>query len=130
MPLVFRLSLTLSSDPSTFDQCPLTKQKNRAELLVLRNSHHLLPVPAYDVAGRLLTPTAYRRCLEGAIAEVHFTLLHRAIDAYGGHIVFIRVLVPPPPLSLPRAGLPHMNVLEFTAVCENLDKSKMFQQSG
>ncbi|KAI6117331.1 hypothetical protein EV401DRAFT_1970065 [Pisolithus croceorrhizus] len=56
------------------------------------NSHHLLPVPAYDVAGRLLTPTAYRRCLEGAIAEVHFTLLHRAIDAYGGHIVFIRVL--------------------------------------
>ncbi|KAI6100724.1 hypothetical protein EDD16DRAFT_1761229 [Pisolithus croceorrhizus] len=90
--------------PFTFEHWPLTKEKNRAELLALKNSHCLLPVPAYDVAGFLIAPSAYRCCLQGAIAEVHFTLSHWGIAAakrnvYGSRIVFIRVLVLPPPLS-------------------------------
>ncbi|KAI6116489.1 hypothetical protein F5141DRAFT_1213083 [Pisolithus sp. B1] len=91
------------ADPFTYEQWPLTKQNKRGKLLALKNSRHL-PVPAY-VMGHLITPTAYRRCLQGAIAEIHFTLSHWAIaaaehDAYGGHIVFIHILVPPPPASV------------------------------
>ncbi|KAI6023473.1 hypothetical protein EDC04DRAFT_2725943 [Pisolithus marmoratus] len=61
-------------------------------------------MPAYDIAGCLIMPSAYRRCLQGAIAEVHFTLSHWAIattkhNVYGGQIVFICILVLPPPTS-------------------------------
>ncbi|KAI6107357.1 hypothetical protein EDD16DRAFT_1712407 [Pisolithus croceorrhizus] len=45
--------------PFTFEHWPLTKEKNQAELLALKNSHCLLPVPAYDVARYLIVPTAY-----------------------------------------------------------------------
>ncbi|KAI6101387.1 hypothetical protein EDD16DRAFT_1810139 [Pisolithus croceorrhizus] len=62
--------------PFTFEHWPLTKEKNHTELLALKHSHHLLPVPGYDMAGFLIAPSAYQCCLQGAIAEVHFTLSH------------------------------------------------------
>ncbi|KAI6130694.1 hypothetical protein EDD16DRAFT_1700649 [Pisolithus croceorrhizus] len=89
-----------SPDTYPLEQWPLTKERNRAELVALRSTHRILPLPAYDVAGDLIAPTAYRRCLQGAVAEVHFNLSHWAIarakrDVYAGEIQFIRVLVPP-----------------------------------
>lgn len=85
---------------------PLTKEKNRAELLALSSTHRILPLPAYDLAGNLIRPAAYRRCLQGAIVEVHFTLSHWGIakakrDVYGGEIQLMRVLVPPSTPSFP-----------------------------
>ncbi|KAI5997162.1 hypothetical protein EDD15DRAFT_2364660 [Pisolithus albus] len=85
---------------------PLTKEKNRAELLALSSTHRILPLPAYDVAGNLIRPAAYRRCLQGAVVEVHFTLTHWGIakakrDVYGGEIQLMHVLVPPPTPTSP-----------------------------
>lgn len=96
---------TAASDPFSFELWPLTKERTRAELLGLKASHRILPLPAYDLAGDLIRPSAYRRSLQGAIVEVHFTLSHWGIagakrDVYGGVIQLIRVLVPPTPTSV------------------------------
>ncbi|KAI6025248.1 hypothetical protein PISMIDRAFT_11508 [Pisolithus microcarpus 441] len=88
-----------TEDPYSFERWPLTKERNRAQLLALKHSHHLRPVPAYDLNNDLLHPSTYRRCLQGAIVEVHFTMSHWSIastkrDVYGGLIKLIRILVP------------------------------------
>lgn len=62
-----------------------------------KNTHRIFPIPAYDLGGDLLKPTTYRRYLQGALVEIHFTLMHWGIagikrDVYGGEIEFIRVL--------------------------------------
>ncbi|KAI5987722.1 hypothetical protein EDD15DRAFT_2372104 [Pisolithus albus] len=89
-----------STDAFSMERWPLTKEKNRAELIALKPTHRILPIPAYDVAGDLIKPSAYRRSLQDAIVEVHFTMSHWGIakakrDVYGGEIHLIRVLVPP-----------------------------------
>ncbi|KAI5998458.1 hypothetical protein EDC04DRAFT_2909404 [Pisolithus marmoratus] len=48
----------LPADLFSFELWPLTKEKNWAELLALKGSHHL-PMPAYDIAGCLIMPSAY-----------------------------------------------------------------------
>lgn len=93
-------SSSSTEDPFSYELWPLTKERNRKELLALKPSHRLCPVPAYDLANDLLIPSTYRRCLQGAIVEVHFTLSHWSIattkrDVYGGLIQLIRILVPP-----------------------------------
>ncbi|KAI6023031.1 hypothetical protein BKA83DRAFT_4272446 [Pisolithus microcarpus] len=74
------------------------------ELLALKSTHRVLPVPAYDLAGNLIHPTAYRRFLQGALVEIHFTLSHWGItgvrrDVYSGEIQFIHLLDAPIPAS-------------------------------
>jgi len=63
-----------------------------------------VPVPAYDIQGKLVSPEAYRRTLEDAIVELHFSLSHFAIagkkgtrskDVFVGEIDVMHVLVPP-----------------------------------
>ncbi|KIK12662.1 hypothetical protein PISMIDRAFT_18584 [Pisolithus microcarpus 441] len=87
-------------DPFSYQLWPLTRERHRAELLALRHSHRLCPVPAYDLANDLLIPSTYRSCLQGAIVEIHFTLSHWGIattkrDVYSGLIQRICILVPP-----------------------------------
>ncbi|KIK11918.1 hypothetical protein PISMIDRAFT_78579, partial [Pisolithus microcarpus 441] len=89
-----------TSDAFSMERWPLTKEKNRAELMALKSTHRILPVPAYDIAGDLIKPSAYRRSLQDAIVEIHFTMSHWGIaktkqDVYGGEIQLIRVLVAP-----------------------------------
>ncbi|KAI5990596.1 hypothetical protein EDD15DRAFT_2197916 [Pisolithus albus] len=89
-----------ATDPFSFELWPLTKQRNRAELLALKSSHRILPLPAYDLADNLIHPFAYRRLLQGAVVEIHFTLSHWGIagvrrDVYGGDIELIRLLDAP-----------------------------------
>ncbi|KIK18236.1 hypothetical protein PISMIDRAFT_109910 [Pisolithus microcarpus 441] len=91
-----------ATDPFSFELWPLTKERTHAELLALKASHHILPLPMYDLAGNLIQPSAYCCSLQGAIMEVHFTLLHWGIasakwDVYGGVIQLIHILVPPAP---------------------------------
>ncbi|KIK22942.1 hypothetical protein PISMIDRAFT_45642, partial [Pisolithus microcarpus 441] len=75
-------------------------QRERVGLMAMTPTHHILPIPAYDVAGDLIRPSAYHCSLQHAIVEVHFTLSHWAIvkakcDVYRGEIQMICVLVPP-----------------------------------
>ncbi|KIK13779.1 hypothetical protein PISMIDRAFT_688404 [Pisolithus microcarpus 441] len=91
---------TAVSEAFSFERWPLTKEKNRAELLSLKSTHCILPLPAYDLENHIIRPGSYCRVLQGAIVEVHFTLSHWAIaavkrDVYGGDIERICLLVPP-----------------------------------
>ncbi|KIK25546.1 hypothetical protein PISMIDRAFT_9547 [Pisolithus microcarpus 441] len=93
-----------ATDPFSLEMWPLTKERNRPELLALKSTHRVLPVPAYDLAGNLIHPTAYRRFLQGALVEIHFTLSHWGIagvrrDVYSGEIQFIHLLDAPIPAS-------------------------------
>jgi len=75
--------------------------------------HRVIPIPAYDIEGKLIDPRYYRRHLEGAVAEVHFNLSHWSIsrhgvpgkDVYTADMVLIRVLTPPRAYSIPRTPL-------------------------
>ncbi|KIK29100.1 hypothetical protein PISMIDRAFT_89656 [Pisolithus microcarpus 441] len=112
----------LAGEPFSFEHWPLTKERNHAELLALKNTYRILPptdyisrlpLPAYNVTGDLIQPSAYRHSLQGAVAEIHFNLLHWGIggakhNVYGGRIVLICVLVPPTPQSTAgkKRGLP------------------------
>ena len=83
---------------------PLTHEETCAELQTVLTTHRIVPVPAYDIQGKLVSPEAYRRTLEDAIVELHFSLSHFAIagkkgtrskDVFVGEIDAMHVLVPP-----------------------------------
>lgn len=87
---------------------PVTHDGTREELESLLATHRIRPIPAWDENGHFIKPDAYRRSLEEAIVEVHFTLAHWAIagkksmpgnDAFVGEIDTIHVLVPPRVIS-------------------------------
>jgi hypothetical protein len=73
----------------------------------IKKTHRVVPIPAYDMKGNLIDPRQYRRALEGATVELHFTLTHwsfpakadqpasMGVDTYTGDIVMIRVISPP-----------------------------------
>ncbi|KAI5982958.1 hypothetical protein EDD15DRAFT_2202440 [Pisolithus albus] len=111
---------TTTDDPYSFEKWPLTRERNRAELVRLKHSHILHPVPAYDLNNDLLHPTTYRRCLRGAIVEIRFTLTHWSIastkrDVYGAVMKAIRILVPPvvSPTASKKRKLPlHLDIDE------------------
>ncbi|KAI6126361.1 hypothetical protein EDD16DRAFT_1702720 [Pisolithus croceorrhizus] len=93
-----------STDAFSFEMWPLTKESNHPELLSLKSTHRLLPVPAYDLNNDLICPLAYRHSLQGALVEIHFMLSHWGIaavhhDVYSAEIWQIRLLVLPVPLS-------------------------------
>jgi len=73
----------------------------------IKKTHVVVPIPAYDVDGRLIHPTQYRSKLEGATVEARLTLQQWAIspkklDTYTADVHSICVLVPPTRLSSPR----------------------------
>ncbi|KAI6011813.1 hypothetical protein PISMIDRAFT_103949, partial [Pisolithus microcarpus 441] len=87
-------------DPYSFERWPLTRERHRAELLKLKNTHRILPIPAYDLVNDLLKLSTYHRYLQGALVEIHFSLTHWGIagikrDIYGGEIEIIWLLEPP-----------------------------------
>jgi len=95
-------------DFATANKWPLTHEETHAELQTALMTHHIVPVPAYDIEGKLILPEAYRCALEDGIVEMHFGLSHFAIagkkgmrskDVFVGEIDVMRVLVPPRPTS-------------------------------
>ncbi|KAI6115606.1 hypothetical protein EDD16DRAFT_1703114 [Pisolithus croceorrhizus] len=89
-------------DAFSFKLFPLTKETNHTELLALKPTHQILPLPAYDFAGDLICPAAYCHSLQGCTTEMHFTLSHWGIagakcDVYGGSIHLLFMFVPPMP---------------------------------
>ncbi|KAI5986995.1 hypothetical protein EDC04DRAFT_2614945 [Pisolithus marmoratus] len=96
---ILSLMQELLPDPFSFKLWPLTREKDCLELLALKSTHHILPLPAYDLTGDLIRLSAYQHCLQGALAEVHFTLSHWPIvalkcDVYGAQIQLICLLGP------------------------------------
>lgn len=96
----------------TIEAWPVESEAARKELQAIKAAatHDIIPLPAYDVNGKLIRPQDYRHLLAGAVVEVHFTLTHWTIasrrgdppaDTYVADVQYMRVLVPAPP-SLPR----------------------------
>ncbi|KAI6027708.1 hypothetical protein PISMIDRAFT_13336 [Pisolithus microcarpus 441] len=91
--------MSSSEDLYSFKHWPLMREQSHAELLALKKSHCLRPMPAYDINNDLLDPSMYCHCLQGAIIEVHFTLSHWSIastkhDIFSSLIKLICILVP------------------------------------
>ena len=72
----------------------------------MKHMHHVIPIPAYNIKGKLIKPDAYHQCLDGALVEVYFNLFHWSIvgkrgtlgnDVYSSDIVLIQVLASPCP---------------------------------
>jgi len=72
--------------PSTFHiaNWPVYSPSARKELELMRHTHAVVPLPAYDFDGNLITPLEYRNKLKGAVAVVRFDLLHWAFPAREG----------------------------------------------
>ena len=83
---------------------PLTDKSTQDELEDLRATHHIVPVPAYNIQGNLVKPAAYRHTLENALVELHFMLSHWAIagkkgqpesDVFIADVHLIQLIAPP-----------------------------------
>ncbi|KAI6152553.1 hypothetical protein BKA82DRAFT_4351867 [Pisolithus tinctorius] len=90
----------------SFENWPLTKEKNWAELLTLKTTHWLVPLAAMDVSGHQISPYAYCHCLQDAIIKVHLMFSHWGIarnkqDMYAANIIFMHMLMPPCAFSVP-----------------------------
>jgi hypothetical protein len=98
------LTVVLDAAAFSIDNWPLTDEDARDELIALKETHRIVPVPAYNLQGKLIKPNAYRRSLEEALVEVHFNLMHWSIpgkkgsignDVFVADIQMMRVISPP-----------------------------------
>ncbi|KAL4068927.1 hypothetical protein V8B97DRAFT_2024585 [Scleroderma yunnanense] len=88
---------------SLIDNWPEFSDAARGGLDSIRQMHWIIPIPAYDIEGKLIDPCCYHHHLESALAEVHFNISHWSIsrngvpgkDVYTADIVCIHVLTPP-----------------------------------
>lgn len=95
--------------PFMIDNWPVD-DKTRDELETLKTTHHLVPLPAYDVDGNLIQLHAYQRSLQGAHVALYFNMTHWAIARKGGthgndvltaEIQMIRIIEPPHQTTMP-----------------------------
>ena len=98
----------------SIENWPAFSDAARGGLDSIKQTHRVIPIPAYDLEGKLIDPRYYCRHLEGAVAEVHFNLSHWSIarqgvpgkDVYTADIVLIRVIAPPRATATPRTRTP------------------------
>ncbi|KAM6495451.1 hypothetical protein JOM56_008157 [Amanita muscaria] len=72
-------------------------------------THRVNYLEAFDMHGRLIAPREYRRHIQGALVQIHFTLRHwtivgkdaRCFDTFTADIFSLRVLEPPLSCGLP-----------------------------
>ncbi|KAI5988492.1 hypothetical protein F5J12DRAFT_898182 [Pisolithus orientalis] len=87
----------------SIENWPTFSDAARGGLDSIRQMHWVIPIPAYDLEGKLIDPCFYHCYLEGAVVELHFNLSHWSIlrqgipgkDVYTADIVMMHVLVPP-----------------------------------
>ncbi|KAF8483183.1 hypothetical protein JB92DRAFT_3132075 [Gautieria morchelliformis] len=86
----------------SFDGWPI-RQAWGDELDAVKETHDINPLPAYDLDHSTIAPKDYERCLLGAIAEVHITLIHYLIGKKGSTMVadVQEMIVLRPPRELP-----------------------------
>ncbi|KAF9232809.1 hypothetical protein BU15DRAFT_67126 [Melanogaster broomeanus] len=56
------------------DDWPVHSEGARNALDEMKSTHRAVPLPAYDVHDRLISPASYRQQLQGAVVEIHFDL--------------------------------------------------------
>lgn len=86
----------------SIDNWPVKSDVAKESLHGMKTTHRPIPIPAYDVNGSLIAPSDYHRRLQGALAQIHFTLVHWSIrekeeklDRYVADIYQIRILEGP-----------------------------------
>ena len=99
------------------------------ELTNIKETHDVVPILAYSMAGELLTPYSYCACLKGALVEVRFNLVHWSIalrktntasgrtegaDTYGADINRLWII-------LPGAATASLTSLRKRKVLESID---------
>jgi len=83
---------------------PTNSRASAAALYDIRGTHRIRPLPAFDINGQVVQPGNYRQLLAGAVVQIKFTLMHRAIssspetpgfDKFRASIIGINVLQSP-----------------------------------
>lgn len=77
---------------------PVRRDAAKQELNKLKDTHVVIPIPAYDLAGQLIQPQDYETKLRGAIVLLKFHMNHWKIQNkhyFTADIQKIRVLAPP-----------------------------------
>lgn len=92
----------MAPNPFTLENWPVTGLW-KEELLAVKDTHMISPLPAYGIDLQPIKPRDYHRSLVGAIVEVHCTLAHYMFTKEGrstlvANIEELNVLVPPPSL--------------------------------
>ena len=115
MPSTYYLSHVHAELDTIFsiENWPAFSDAARGGLDSIRQTHQVIPIPAYDIEGKLIDPHFYCHHLEGAVTEIHFNLSHWSItrqgvpgkDVYTADIVMIQVLAPPCASATPHTPL-------------------------
>lgn len=63
---------------------PVFSPSARKELESMQGTHCVIPLPAYDIDGNLISPREYRAKLKGALVVMRFDLTHWTISAKQG----------------------------------------------
>ena len=63
---------------------PVASPSAKKEIEGMRDTHVVVPLPAYDDSGTLIAPGEYRATLKGATAVVRFDLAHWCFAAREG----------------------------------------------
>ncbi|KIJ13523.1 hypothetical protein PAXINDRAFT_156471 [Paxillus involutus ATCC 200175] len=88
----------------SIENWPTASDAAQAELEAIKGTHWVIPIPTYNVEGKLIKPDAYRHCLEGALVELYFNLVHWSIAAKNGTLANDSWLLLAPPVWLARQG--------------------------
>jgi hypothetical protein len=83
------------------DRCTHALQR-----IISDGMHNVNPIPAYDINNKLILPKNYTRNLSGAIAEVHFAIVHHHLEnkkcsMFTAVLRELKVLRPPTQVSNP-----------------------------
>ncbi|KAF8546827.1 hypothetical protein OG21DRAFT_1490782 [Imleria badia] len=84
------------------DKWPVHNDIATLELERMKGSYCAVPIPAYNIANHLIHPATYRRELQGALVEIHFTLSHCAFknkDTFTADVHTLQVLRAPHTVS-------------------------------
>jgi hypothetical protein len=63
---------------------PVFSPSAKKELESMLGTHTVVPLPAYDAEGNLISPREYRSKLKGALVAMRFDLTHWAFPARAG----------------------------------------------
>jgi hypothetical protein len=102
-------SWSLRNWPVIYQEAEVAKQK-------MLTTHRVVPLPVYDIDGRLIEPKKYKEALRGAIVRVDFTMAHWYITSNGeatnrfvADVKTIRILMNPPALNPSRYTPPQQD---------------------
>ena len=76
---VRELKFVLCLATYTIENWPMFSMEAANAIDNIKHTHVINIPPFYDMKFMILDPKTYHQCLEGAVAEIHFTLTHHVI---------------------------------------------------